>query len=526
MFQALEFPDDANIIAQTGPALFVKGKYGIGVNFEYFATKMARTYCLVFYSKNGWFVLKDNGWNPIRVNKLKEKIRDLIQFEIHNYYYSPYNSFNLIQPQIPSRTNSIPPYDLINKGVINEILEMLKIKCDRGETIPPLAPNAIPVRNGILRWNEEKQDFDDISAYTPDDMFFHTLEVDYDPEAKSDLLDKVLSEILPDSEDRCVVQEFMGAVLFSENRTRKFMSFTGESGSGKSVLVGLLSKIMTPVRNFDLEIKDLTSDYGLSALTTQTLITVSEAGKDEFRKGSGAAADFIKKIVGRDFFQTKLKNRNERISHDGVFSLIYVSNHALKFEFESDGEEYRSRLLPIVFNKRIENPNLTLGDELLQNHRSAFFNWLLDGARRVRRNNLVIELSPEQIKRREQIIITSQGVEHFVKNYVVRVRENGSGSFTSREAYERYSENRDVQYDYLDEDIFYKQLNRAMVRIFRKAATNTVQRGKVRVRGYRGFKLVAETSTQAPETSSTETYTSPPSSITTDNNERNENHEN
>ena len=259
----IDFPDDAEIVGEYGQAIIPKGKTGLAINPRYFAARVVERYGLVFFKTNGWYVWSEDGRKPCRECILRSRISKLLDEEVRAYSTSAKQSFTQKTPM-----PTVPAFDLVNTGNINEVMRTMKYMCDRGNTLPPLDPDVIPVQNGLLRWNAEEHDFEEFRKYTQDDLVFYTLDVVYDSEAKSALFDKSLSEILPDSEDRCVVQEYMGAVLFSENRTRKFMSFTGESGSGKSVLVGLLSKIMTPVRNFDLEIKDLTSDYGLSALTT------------------------------------------------------------------------------------------------------------------------------------------------------------------------------------------------------------------------------------------------------------------
>jgi len=490
-----DFLESAGLRGQYGDPIILKGKISIEINPRYFAAKMIKSHNLIFFKNPGWHEWSSDGWVPVRECILQSRIADLLQEELRATFrlqkkaaqYSNRPVANFGGVSIGEAGPSAPAYDLINTRTIGEILRTMRYMSDRGDNFPPLDPDVIPVQNGLLRFNAEMHDFE-FRAYTQDDMVFYTLDVVYDSGAKSELFDKVLSDILPDPEDRRVVQMYMGASLFSQNLTRKFMSFTGEGGSGKSVLLGLFSKIMTPARNFDLEIKDLTSDFGLSALTTQTLITVSEAGKDEFCKGSGAAADFIKKFVGRDFFQTKRKNRNEKYNHEGVFSVIYVSNHPLKFEFESDGEEFRSRLLPILFNKRIENPNLTLGDELLlPENRSAFFLWVLEGARLVRRSNWQIELSKEQVNRREKIIQATRGIELFVKNYIEKFE---TGYITTEEAYKKYDKLRRTDgYTFYHEGKFDKRLSEVMSDFGGEKDKNLPSaNGKKNARGYRGVR--------------------------------------
>jgi len=65
----------------------------------------------------------------------------------------------------------------------------------------------------------------------------------------------------------------------------------------------------------------------------------------------------------------------------------------MRFKYDSRGDEFKDRLIPILFNAHIENPDKTLADTLMQDHKSAILNWLLEGAKRVRVNNWNIQLS-------------------------------------------------------------------------------------------------------------------------------------
>ena len=395
----------------------------------------------------------------------------------------------------------MPAYELVNTGNINEILRMMTIDCDRGDTLPQLDPDVVPLQNGVLRWNDKKQDFV-FGEYTQNDLIFSRLDAVYEPKTESDLFQKKLAEILPNEDDRRVVQEYMGAALFPENRTRKFMLFQGEGGCGKSLLVKLLTGIMTLDRTFDLDFRALRANYAFSALTTQTLLTASEAISEAFCQSAGI--EFVKKAVGGDFFATAQKYRNEKFDHYGFYSFIIVSNNEMHFKYDSRGDEFKDRLIPILFNEHIENPDKTLADKLLMDHRSAILNWLLDGARRVRKNNWNIQLTDDQISRRDRIVEATRGVEIFVKNHIA---ESAGKNFRTSKAYELFTRlHKTAGYEYLPEDTFRKRLAKMMAMEYGATPSNTIpveefqveydsnsKNKKVKVktaRGYRGFKLV------------------------------------
>ena len=290
---------DADIVTANGEAFRIKGKGSLEVNPGYFASKFVKKQGLVFFRGDGWFEWTKDGWAPLRKSILQSRIRDLLKKEVRSFRMPSASK---------SQTPVMPAYELVNTGTINEILRLMTIDCDRGDTLPQLDPDVIPLQNGMLCWNDRKHDFD-FRDYTPDDLIFSRLDAVYDPKAESELFQKKLAEILPNEDDLRVVQEYMGAALFSENRTRKFMLFQGEGGCGKSLLVKLLTGIMTLDRTFDLDFRALSGKFAFSALTTQSLLTASEAISEAFCQSAGI--EFVKKAVGGDFFATAQKYRNE-----------------------------------------------------------------------------------------------------------------------------------------------------------------------------------------------------------------------
>ena len=159
-----------------------------------------------------------------------------------------------------------------------------------------------------------------------------------------------IREIIPDADDRRVVQDYLGASLFPANRTRKFLLFQGEGGCGKSLLVLLLSRLLGPTRVFDLNFKHISSTFGFSDLTTQTLLTASEAVSGGLCSSGG---ELVKKITGGDYFQTAQKFQNDRVKHFGTFSLVLVTNSKMRVKFEDKGQEWKDRMLPILFHHHI-----------------------------------------------------------------------------------------------------------------------------------------------------------------------------
>lgn len=460
-----DFPDDTIIRIGHGELFIFKGQHRVEINSEAMAAKIAKDHDLAYFTSNRWFEFQNNQWTSLHEFDLKRMIRDYLKAEM--------------------RRNDVQAYDKISRSVY-PILDSLKSNCFRGEMLPELGPDLIPVRNGLIHWDTDKNRFT-FRPYKRDDMIFHTLDVEFHSEAQSDLFDEKIKEIIPNEDDRRVVQEYMGAALFAENRTRKFMVFQGEGGCGKSLLQKVLTKILTVDRTFDLNFDAIRQNFAFSALTTQTLLTASEAASKAFRDSTGC--EFVKKAVGGDFFQTAQKFRNLKIDHHGFFSLLIVSNNDFHFQYDGLGNEFKDRAIIIQFTKHIDSDkqDKDLAEKLLKD-RSAILNWCLAGAERVRKNNWNITLSPTQISRRDRIIEATKGIELFTRNHVVFASGN---ALPIQEAYKAYSKLcKTAGFEYLTEKTFQHRLHKAMMETFSAVPCNTIRldNGDI-VRGYRHYAI-------------------------------------
>ena len=457
-----DFPKYPEIENLAGPPFVPYGKKSFRLSPRYLAARYISDARLHVFD-SGLVRWRDGGWKKLSetnvMNEL-EALSDQLRLE--------YNSFERIY---------------ISEKELRETLQIVKRKAYSG-SMPQMDPDIIPMLNGIPRWVEAKQDFDFVD-YTPEIMVFDRMPIKYDPAATAPQFEAVLQEIIPDPEDRRVVQEYLGAALFSENFTRKFLLCLGEGGCGKTILSLFLIAILGDDRAMELNITNVKNTYEFSSLTKQTsLLTAPEAVS---RALCTDGAEYVKKLVGGDFFQTQQKFRNARVDHFGRFSLIVMSNHQLRFQYEGRGDEWRDRVIPIFFDRHIpeERRELGLVDRLLREEGPGIFNWFLEGARRVRRNNWRITLSPVQRDRIERLLALSNPMTVFVQNHI---KPCAGKNFFSSEAHDKYlAIHKEAGLPMLDKNPFCKQLATAMGEVYQVGVVNSLP-GKQR--GYRGFELV------------------------------------
>lgn len=451
------------ICQYTGEPFPLYGKRIRKINHLFFAKLLAGENAIKYFTNKGWMQFNGNLWTIIAPEKIKIKIRNLILHVAREY--------------------EVDIYAQITCGILEEILKMAQLEL-YGEVFPRLDPNIIPVKNGVLTWDDRSQQFK-FSEYTPEVFVSSTLNVNYVPNAPCDFFVEKLQEIMPDEDDRRVALEYCGAALFSQNFTRKILLLQGEGGCGKTTLPLLLTSLLGQNRVFDLNIQAIGRDYELAALEEQTLLTASEAVSGVL---CSAGSEFVKKIVGRDFIQTRQKFRNKRVDHFGTFSLTIVTNNRVRLAFEGRGDEWRDRLIPIFFNHHIEKTDKMLIERLLTENGPGILNCLLEAAERVRKNNWEIELSPNQMIRRDNLVAMSKPVEAFVRKYIVRSFGNDLPSQRAFECYVKVRKQSGLPS--LEAQVFYKNLAKAMDEIFQASIRNSLKTSHGIVRGYRGFKLI------------------------------------
>lgn len=451
------------IIEKFGEPFPVEGRRTPRINTCFFSAAFLQDFQVKYFHDVGWLKMENGRWHSTSSAAIKIAIRDLI--------------IRLM------RSTSKTCFSQITPGLLHEIMQMIQLE-NGVEKFPPLDPDIIPVTNGILYWESVSQELK-FRDYNQEDIILDSLTVPYIPNAPAPLFEEKIREIIPDADDRRVVQDYLGASLFPANRTRKFLLFQGEGGCGKSLLVLLISKILGPKRVFDLNFRTISSPFGFSDLTTQTLLTASEAISGGLCSSGG---EFVKKVVGNDFFQSSRKFENIRQKHFGTFSLIIVTNNKMQVKFEGKGQEWKDRMLPILFYHHIpeEEQDRTLVDRLLAEEGSGILNWILDGARHVRSSNWRIELTATQKVRRNKLVDEIRSMDMFVCNYI---RRSAGNEFSSRSAYATYIRHqRDLGLEYLEEAAFYKRLAKSMGTEYNAVGCNSIH-GQ-RIRGYKGFELL------------------------------------
>jgi putative DNA primase/helicase len=167
-----------------------------------------------------------------------------------------------------------------------------------------LGPRRINVRNGILTWAGGRG-----WRLKPHDPEFRTpvqYPVTYDRSAVCPDYDSFLASSLPDELVRRLADEWMGFNLTPDYSFHKALMTTGESGSGKSVFLEVLTGLLGKDNVSSLALVELTRDrFGGADLYGKAANICTDIESAELRS-TGA----FKRLVSGETFRAQRKNRD------------------------------------------------------------------------------------------------------------------------------------------------------------------------------------------------------------------------
>jgi len=185
----------------------VAGATEILVNY---IKKHCSIYTLKDDQKSEMWIYNNGIYNPTGKSELKTLLRNILGKWYNAYYY------NQVVNKIEADT-MIEPEKFFSNNYIDEI----------------------PLQNGVLNIYTRK-----ISEFHPKKIFFNKLPVRYDPEAKCEMIDKFLKDILANEEDIKVFYEIGGFSLLKDYKYEKASMFVGNGRNGKDKSLELIKRLL------------------------------------------------------------------------------------------------------------------------------------------------------------------------------------------------------------------------------------------------------------------------------------------
>jgi len=328
---------------------------------------------------------------------------------------------------LTKQIESIVPADAITTDLVKEVLghvrRMTYVSRERFNS----DPNILNLKNGLL----DLRTFE-LKKHTPKFLSTIQLPVEYDPNARSELWQKVVSEDLY-PEDIPVLQESFGYALYPENVAQKMIILLGSGSNGKSLVLRVLEALIGKDHVANVSPQDLENNRFAVSQLFGKLVNIYPDLPAFALQSTGK----LKALVSGDTLTIEEKfkkgfsfrNRAKFFFSANVLPKVSDNTHAF----------YR-RIVIINFSKTFDentaDPSLP---EKLTNEKelSGILNWSLEGLKRLVQNGFRFSYSKSADEIREIYTRASNPVKAFLDEECV---EDPEAWIVKQDLYEAYKE--------------------------------------------------------------------------------------
>jgi P4 family phage/plasmid primase-like protien len=343
----------------------------------------------------------------------------------------------------------------------------------------------VQVLNGVLHFSSEGAI--DFAEFSPEYGSRGSLQVDYAPEAGCPVfLNRLLEPVLNPEQIR-VLQQFVGMILIGgSNLHQKMLLMWGAAGSGKSILLEVIQGILGREQCAELRTKHLESRFEMSAFAGKVLL----AGNDvppEFL--SEKAAQRLKALTGGDLMDAEFKNQSSREGIRGDFNVVVNCNGRPSFEFRSDADAWRRRLVVLRYRSSLPTPPPSPGfvKWLLENEGSGILNWAISGYMQLRQAGGFSGLANVD-NDADDLISSSDTLGHFVLRHIFPNEDSTVTTCELSRAY--YDLCRLREWKPLSRRMFERGIEERIIGRFTVSKSHDIERNGTARNGFRGLAIL------------------------------------
>ncbi|MEA5135380.1 MAG: phage/plasmid primase, P4 family [Candidatus Fimivivens sp.] len=204
--------------------------------------------------------------------------------------------------------------------------------------------NLIAFRNGIYDIVR-----DEFKPHTAEHIILNRIDWDYNPKAKSEIVDNVLDTVsCKDPQIRGLLEEVVGYCFYRRNELGKSFVLTGEKDNGKSTFLDMIKTMLGDKNITALDLAEVNERFSTAELHGK-LANIGDDIGDEFIPNTGV----FKKLV------TGERLKGERKGQDPFFfqsyaKLLFSANNIPRLGRGKDSAAIAKRLIIIPFDARID----------------------------------------------------------------------------------------------------------------------------------------------------------------------------
>lgn len=256
----------------------------------------------------------------------------------------------------------------------NEVFNYVQLRCTRRGQYA--SPKYLGLKDCILDL-ETMETFD----YSPQWVINNRIEVAYNPDAYSEVLDRTLNKVaVQDAQIRALMEEMVGYTMYRANSMQVAFILTGEGSNGKSTILNVIKKFIGKQNYSSLSLQDMESTFAPAQMHNM----LANLGDDIPSKYLENSSIFKKVVTGESFVvQRKYEQPFELESYA---TQIFCANELPQVHDKSDGFMRRLRIIPFdaKFTKKDPDYDPFIEEKLLSEESLQYLlNLAIEGLRRV-----------------------------------------------------------------------------------------------------------------------------------------------
>lgn len=307
---------------------------------------------------------------------------------------------------------------------------------------PP--PNLICVKNGVI--DVEKME---LIPHGRNYFFKQMINAEYNPNAKCEKFLKWLEEVLPNEEDRKLIQEMFGYCFYRDYPYHKIFFLVGTGRNGKGTLIRTLEGLIGERAMVSIPLERLEERFQATNLFGKLVNVVSEPKISIFH------TEMIKRLTGQDLITGEIKGKQKGLEFKSYAKIIVLANRLPPVR--DDSKAWWDRVIVVEFPKEFTDnqiPNIEKQWLDSEEERSGILNWGLEGLRRLLKNGFTKSMRMEEIKELYQKL--SRPVRYFFDKYLTVERNAFIPKKTLYELYKKVAEEEGLEI--VNEEIFSREL--------------------------------------------------------------------
>lgn len=191
----------------------------------------------------------------------------------------------------------------------------------------------------------------ELLPFSPDLVITNKIPWNYNPNAKSELLDKTLDKIsCHDKNIRAILEESIGYSFYRRNELSKSFILTGEGANGKSTFLDLVRNVLGQKNVSALSLDEFGERFSISYMVGK-LANIGDDIADDLLQGKELAN--FKKIVSGNLIKAEVKHKvnSDEDNVKPTVKLFFSTNSMPRAKSKGFGALQR-RLVMIPFNAR------------------------------------------------------------------------------------------------------------------------------------------------------------------------------